>query len=150
MSEQNPNLFNQVDQQIANGQPATVLVERSNGDITTAQVAGIGTEKTNAFLGNLTVESEDNLPYKPVGNEKLTDGYQEYLAKKLAGTALRESGVENDVPAAPEPKASPDNGEKMRKARTEADYKYNPVKYLGGTHEEAEAAAERVWKHYGF
>ena len=39
---------------------------------------------------------------------------------------------------------------RMNKARTAADYKYQSVRNAGATHAEAEAAADRVWKHAGF
>jgi len=84
-----PNAFNQVDQQVANGQPATVLVERSNGDITTAQVAGITEGVTDVFFGDITNGPQEGMQYKTVGNERLNDQYQERLATQLAGVALR-------------------------------------------------------------
>ncbi len=85
------NLFEQVDQQVAQGQPAVVLVERTNGDITTAQVAGITEGKTNAFFGDITDGPKNDMPYKQVGNEFLTDKYQAHLAEKLAGVVLQDT-----------------------------------------------------------
>lgn len=78
------NLFKQVDSQLDNHQIATVLVERTNGDITTAQIAAVG----NLGRGETAAFFSDNRG-KPVGNERLTDEYQEHLAEKLAGAALR-------------------------------------------------------------
>lgn len=93
-------LFNQVDQQVAAGRPATVLVERSNGDITTAQVMGVaeGSGRTDAYVDNISQGITDETRFKSMGNEKLTDRYQEHLARKLAGIALR-----GDMPRFEEP-----------------------------------------------
>ncbi|HEX7368464.1 MAG TPA: hypothetical protein VF261_02305 [Candidatus Saccharimonadales bacterium] len=105
MSEQNQNLFNQVDEQIANGQPATVLVERSNGDITPGQIRTVGmTEgKTEVLFGDTTRNDWQKMPYKPVSNEKLTDQYQQQLAERLAGMALRGSVEVGVKPSAESP-----------------------------------------------
>lgn len=156
MSEQTPNVFSQVDQQIAGGQPATVLVERSNGDITTAQVAGITEGSTNAFFGDITEGPKHGMPYKPVGNEKLSDKYQEYLAEKLAGVALRAQVALDLAPTDTQTEAvnsSPvellHDVAKMREIRAQVDDKYNQVRQNGGTHEQAEAAANKIWKNYG-
>ena len=83
-----------------------------------------------------------------IPNEKLTDKYQEHLAGKLAGVALRGSVMEVPITqsAAPEKPSA----EALNKARTEADNKYQSIRNFGGTHEEAEAAADRVWKRHGF
>jgi hypothetical protein len=102
MSEQPINAFNQVDQQVANGMPATVLVERTNGDITTGQVMGITEGKTKAFFGDVSEGPRNDMPYKPVPNERLTDEYQAKLAEELAGKALLGSGVELGAEAAQE------------------------------------------------
>lgn len=102
MSEQSQHLFNQVDQQIANGHAATVLVERTNGDITAAQIEGMEPGSTNAFFGDISQGAKNGLSYKPVGNEKLTDQYQEHLAQQLAGQALRGSVVALEAPASKE------------------------------------------------
>jgi hypothetical protein len=75
------NLFNQVDQQLSKGNTASVLVERSDGTISTGQVVRMGEGRSGVFF-------EGNKG-KIVGNEKLTDKYQEGLARELAGVALR-------------------------------------------------------------
>ncbi len=61
--------------------PATVLVERTNGQIDTAHVYS-GSEV--AYL-----EPGQEYPQKPVTKEALSDEVQEELARKLAGVALR-------------------------------------------------------------
>lgn len=91
------NLFNQVDQQLAAHESATVLVERSDGTISAGQVATMGEAgKTAVLLG------DGNLG-KWVGNERLTDKYQENLARELAGFALR-----GDIVNSPVDHAGPD------------------------------------------
>lgn len=88
--ESSHNHFNQLEQQLAANQPATVLVERSNGDITPAQIMYPGSENTRVFFGNLNAEADDRaIPTKIVASEKLSDAHQEMLAEKLAGVALR-------------------------------------------------------------
>jgi len=87
--------FTQIDQQIAASQPATVLVERSNGDITTGQVVGLGQSGSRVFFGNLTTENVDGMGYRNLSSEELSDGHQEKLAEELAGVALRGTEADN-------------------------------------------------------
>lgn len=95
MSAENPT-FNQINEQLANDQAATVLVERDTGDIVPAQVMAVGEQGARAFFANLNAgEAGDNaIRTKTVSAEKLSDSHQEMLAEKLAGVALRNSEIE--------------------------------------------------------
>lgn len=139
--EQSANPFEQVDQQVAQGQPATVLVERNNDTITTAQVMGMTEGKTNVFFGDVSDGPKEGMPYKPVGNERLNDHYQQYLARKLAGEALRESGIEGA------PLAAEASAESPIDKYTEAYVKAHPLDHLLDkdlTEEQQDAVIERV------
>lgn len=91
MAEQASNLYQQIEQQIANGQPATVLVERSDNTISTGQTLGLGPEKTFVFFADLSEGPKDGMPYRHKHNPYFTDEKQAELAEKLAGKALRAS-----------------------------------------------------------
>jgi hypothetical protein len=79
--------INQVNEQLSNNIAATVLVERTNGDIDTAHVFDRGVEgKVTAYL---EPDSEGYAAQKTIGSEKLSDEHQQKLAKDLAGVALR-------------------------------------------------------------
>lgn len=164
-NEQPASLFQQVDQQVADGQLATVLVERSNGDITTAQVEGVTEGQTIANFGDVRGGLKDDTPAKLVPNERLTDKYQEHLAEKLAGIALK-SEMENDfyvlLTGDDERVATPQVKQRARaevqqnaeweagraeRERTAADHKYNQALLAGATPEEAEKSANRAYRN---
>lgn len=156
---QHPNTFNQVDEQLAAGHPATVLVERTNGDITTAQIAGVTEGETNVFFGDIAEGPKSGMPYKSVGNERLTDGYQEKLAEQLGGVALRNEyavllqGSDEQVAKyqakkevqAERQRAAEWEAGRLERERMAADQKYNLARQSGASHEEAERSANRAY-----
>jgi hypothetical protein len=82
--------FNQINEQFANGQSATVLVEREDHTIVPGQVILQGENNTRVFLSGTNARAGDApIPTKRVSTEKLSDSHQEILAEKLAGLALR-------------------------------------------------------------
>lgn len=98
MSEQNLT-HNQVDEQLAAGQEASVLVERHDGTVSVGQVMARGEHGARAFMEQ---DSEGNfLSTKILSSEKLSDDHQQKLAEELAGVALRGSEVA-EVAAAPQ------------------------------------------------
>jgi len=163
MSEQSPNLFNQVDQQRANYQPATVLVERENGDIATAQISSIYEGSATAYFGGDITGDVGGLDSTLVLSERLTDKYQEHLAEKLGGLALRTpeenaydvllTGTDEQLAThtakqaakAEEQRSQVDDAERLRRERASADARYNVARQSGASHEEAEASANRAY-----
>lgn len=91
--------FNQVDQQFEKGDPQTILVERSDGTISTGLVGSQGERSAVLLAGSNDKVNGDTL-MKMVKTEKLSDAHQEMLAEKLAGVALRGSGVAEVEPVA--------------------------------------------------
>lgn len=90
MSEQQPT-YDQIDEQLAAAQPASVLVERDNDKIAVGQVVARGEDRTSVYFTNLNQESNgEAIPTKVVPIEKLSDEHQQELAVALAGHALRE------------------------------------------------------------
>ena len=84
--------FNQIDQQLANSQTASLLVERKDGAIQVGQVLGYGEHGSIAYLANLNnKDATGDLSWKRVSSEQLSDRHQQELAEGLAGAALRET-----------------------------------------------------------
>ena len=106
MTEQSPLTYNQVHQQLADGSSASVLVKRTDGSISTGQYAETGQGELGVYLGdfaNTKSNDLDQLDYKPVNVEQLSDQRQEKLAAELAGVALRGANVEVDTVIKPKP-----------------------------------------------
>lgn len=88
--------YNQLQEQIDAGRNPTVLVPRSNGEITTGLYAG----KADGERYRVEVISPDGqVGHKDVDAVGISDRYQEQLAEQLAGQPLRNLG-ENAVVAA--------------------------------------------------
>lgn len=123
MTEQAPLTFNQVNQQLTAGS-ATILVERTDGSISTAQFTEPAVDRTNVYLGDFANTSKDDLDYKSVNNEQLSDQHQEKLAAELAGVALREADVKVEYVEKPKPVEkleTPFDAEKANLQRAIAD-----------------------------
>lgn len=83
--------FNQITEQLENGHGPTVLVERSQGKITTGEYAGENPEKPGTYMVNVMTERGGQLVpgYREISAEDVSDSHQEKLAERLAGKALR-------------------------------------------------------------
>ena len=99
--------FNQDNQQESSGNiqglsrkdnMPTVLVERSSGKIQTRR---LDKSTRNVYFSDVNPETgvEESLMHPSVPLERLSDEYQELLAAKLAGAALRSAGEEVDKPS---------------------------------------------------
>lgn len=147
----------------------TALVRRSDGSITPGQVEGM--HGNESVLVAVDVNGQEG--HKPVPLERLTDKYQAKLASEMGESLARardkarnkqlgshalagESGGEFDHLFDPDDEIArgsqatkanrqPTSEELASKARQAADHKYNQVRQSGGSHEEATAAADRVW-----
>ena len=86
--------FNQIDQQFQKGEPSTVLVERSDGTISTGIVGTLGQERSAVLLAGSNDKTNGDTLMKMIKTEKLSDPHQEMLAERLAGVALKSSGID--------------------------------------------------------
>lgn len=85
--------FNQIDQQFQKGEPSTVLVERTDGSISTGLVGALGAERSAVLLAGSNDKTNEDTLMKVIKTEKLSDAHQEMLAEKLATVALKGSEV---------------------------------------------------------
>ena len=113
MTAENPS-FRQIEEQQDSGHLATVLVERSDGTISTGRYEGVSSHAPGNY--NIGVEGRDGSDsVTHVSGDKLTDEYQAELAERLAGKPLRQEMGSLAVGAislvAPESKPTPSSVE---------------------------------------
>lgn len=84
MNTEKPS-FSQISDQFSKGSEATVLVSRSNGEITTGIYAGV--ESDTKGLYDVVVDGGDGV--RSVSGDQLSDAHQALLAEHLAGEPLK-------------------------------------------------------------
>jgi hypothetical protein len=84
MNHNKPHTFNQISEQLDDGKRATVLVERTDGTISTGQYDGHSADIPGLY--KVTVDA--NGSYKNLGGDTLTDEHQALLAERLAQSRI--------------------------------------------------------------
>jgi hypothetical protein len=150
--------FNQIEEQAA---PATVLIPRSNGEITTGHILQQDPTTGDAVIGVMLEDGAKGA--KPAKNELLSDEVQERFAVMLGGQALRTEaeyvaevlllGTDEQVKAMQATRqertdrlnaeAAEENS--LAQQRKAADNRYNLARQAGATHDEASKSAGRAY-----
>jgi hypothetical protein len=162
MSFETPT-FNQINQQAT---PATVLIHRSNGEISTGQILHQNETTGDAVVGVML--EDGTIGEKQVMKEGLSDETQERLAKELGDQALSTQVVIDngddyaflfaDTPvyeealvdrkAANNPEFQnnqADEASRAQRERVTADHRYNEALRAGATPEDALLSANRAY-----